>query len=65
MKKLRNLKIWVTLFNELKNKIEELEIYIEFAKNGESSPDEITTTYNDTLRKTLNLKTCSQMREIT
>ena len=50
MKKLRNLKKWVTDFKELKNKIEELEIYMEFAKNGESNPDEITITYNDTLR---------------
>ncbi len=50
MKKLRNLKKWVTDFKDLKNKIEELEIYMEFAKNGESNPDEITTTYSDTLR---------------
>ena len=56
MKKLRSLKKWVTLFNELKSKIEELEIYIEFAKNGESSPDEITTTYNNTLELLENLE---------
>ena len=47
MKKLRNLKKWVTLFNEIKNKIEELEIYMEFAKNGESNPDEIIIAYNN------------------
>ena len=56
MKKLRNLKKWVTDFKELKNKIEELEIYMEFAKNGESNPDEITITYNDTLRLLENLE---------
>ena len=56
MKKLRSLKKWVTLFNELKNKIEELEIYIEFAKNGESSPDEIITAYNNTLELLENLE---------
>ena len=48
MKKLRNLKKWVTHFNELKSKIEELEIYLEFAKNGESNPNEILITYNET-----------------
>ena len=56
MKKLRNLKKWVTDFKELKNKIEELEIYMEFAKNGESNPNEITITYNDTLRLLENLE---------
>ena len=56
MKKLRSLKKWVTLFNELKSKIEELEIYIEFAKNGESSPDEIITAYNNTLELLENLE---------
>ena len=56
MKKLRNLKKWVTHFKELKNKIEELEIYMEFAKNGESNPDEIIITYNDTLELLENLE---------
>ena len=56
MKKLRNLKKWVTDFKELKNKIEELEIYMEFAKNGESNPDEIIITYNDTLELLENLE---------
>ena len=56
MKKLRNLKKWVTHFNELKNKIEELEIYLEFAKNGESNPNEILITYNETLRLLENLE---------
>ena len=56
MKKLRNLKKWVTHFNELKSKIEELEIYLEFAKNGESSPDEILITYNETLGLLENLE---------
>ena len=56
MKKIRNLKKWVTNFNELKSKIEELEIYIEFAKNGESNPDEITKTYSDTLELLENLE---------
>ena len=56
MKKLRNLKKWVTDFKELRNKIEELEIYMEFAKNGESNPNEITITYNDTLRLLENLE---------
>ena len=56
MKKLRNLKKWVTHFNELKSKIEELEIYLEFAKNGESSPDEILITYNEILGLLENLE---------
>ena len=56
MKKLRNLKKWVTHFNELKSKIEELEIYLEFAKNGESNPNEILITYNETLDLLENLE---------
>ena len=56
MKKLRNLKKWVTHFNELKSKIEELEIYMEFAKNGESNPNEIIITYNETLGLLENLE---------
>jgi len=56
MKKLRNLKKWVTHFNELKSKIEELEIYLEFAKNGESNPNEILITYNETLGLLENLE---------
>ena len=56
MKKLRNLKKWVTHFNELKSKIEELEIYMEFAKNGESNPNEIIITYSETLGLLENLE---------
>ena len=56
MKKLRNLKKWVTLFNEIKSKIEELEIYMEFAKNGESNPDEIIIAYNNILELLENLE---------
>tara|TARA_B100000963_G_scaffold59246_1_gene47267 strand:- start:11818 stop:12762 length:945 start_codon:yes stop_codon:yes gene_type:complete len=56
MKKLRNLKKWVTSFKELKSKIEDLEVYMEFAKNGESNPEEITITYNDTLELLENLE---------
>ena len=56
MKKLRNLKKWVTNFNELKSKIEELEIYLEFAKNGESNPNEILIIYNETLGLLENLE---------
>ena len=56
MKKIRNLKKWVTHFNELKSKIEELEIYLEFAKNGESNPNEILITYNETLSLLENLE---------
>ena len=56
MKKLRNLKKWVTLFNEIKSKIEELEIYLEFAKNGESNPNEILIIYNETLGLLENLE---------
>ena len=56
MKKIRNLKKWVTHFNELKSKIEELEIYLEFAKNGESNPNEILIIYNETLGLLENLE---------
>ena len=56
MKNLRNLKKWVTHFKEIQSKTEELEIYMEFAKDGESNSDEIITTYNDTLELLENLE---------
>ena len=56
MKNLRNLKKWVTHFKEIQSKTEELEIYMEFARDGESNSDEIITTYNDTLELLENLE---------
>tara|TARA_A100001011_G_scaffold400873_1_gene520325 strand:+ start:11769 stop:12758 length:990 start_codon:yes stop_codon:yes gene_type:complete len=56
LKNLRNLKKWVTHFKEIQSKTEELEIYMEFARDGESNSDEIITTYNDTLELLENLE---------
>ena len=36
MKQLRNLKKWVTDFNFINQKVEELEVLIEFEKSGDA-----------------------------
>tara|TARA_B100001059_G_scaffold161265_1_gene160829 strand:+ start:1283 stop:2224 length:942 start_codon:yes stop_codon:yes gene_type:complete len=41
MKKLRNLKKWVTDYNLINQKVEELEILMEFEKSGEIQSEEV------------------------
>ena len=41
MKKLRNLKKWVTDYNLINQKVEELEILMEFEKSGEVQSEEV------------------------
>ena len=41
MKKLRNLKKWVTDYNLINQKVEELEILMEFQKSGEIQSEEV------------------------
>ena len=41
MKQLRNLKKWVTDYNLINQKVEELEILMEFQKSGEIQSEEV------------------------
>ena len=41
MKQLRNLKKWVTDYNLINQKVEELEILMEFQKSGEVQSEEV------------------------
>jgi peptide chain release factor 2 len=40
MKQLRNLKKWVTDYQNIKQKAEEIEVLMEFEKSGDASPEE-------------------------
>ena len=46
MKQLRNLKKWVTDYNLINQKVEELEILMEFQKSGEVQSEEVLYEHN-------------------
>ena len=48
---MRNIKIWVDAFNELKTMLGDLEVLYEFHKEGEATEEEIDHQYNLTLEK--------------
>ena len=50
MKQLRNLKKWVTDYNLINQKVEELEILMEFQKSGEIQSEEVIYEYDETLK---------------
>ena len=50
MKQLRNLKKWVTDYNLINQKVEELEILMEFQKSGEIRSEEVIYEYDQTLK---------------
>ena len=50
MKQLRNLKKWVTDYNIINQKVEELEILMEFQKSGEIQSEEVIYEYDQTLK---------------
>jgi peptide chain release factor 2 len=50
MKQLRNLKKWVTDYNLINKKVEELEVLMEFQKSGEIQSEEVLYEYDQTLK---------------
>jgi peptide chain release factor 2 len=50
MKQLRNLKKWVTDYNLINQKAEELEVLMEFQKSGEIQSEEVIYEYDQTLK---------------
>ncbi|HEY9083258.1 MAG TPA: peptide chain release factor 2 [Vicingaceae bacterium] len=51
LKVVRNIKVWVDAFNELKTMLGDLEVLYEFHKEGEATEEEIDHQYNLTLEK--------------
>ncbi len=49
MKSLRSLKKWVEGYQKLKQSTEDLEVLIEFEKNGEATTEEVTQQFNEIL----------------
>ena len=50
MKRLRNLKKWVTDFNFINQKVEELEVLIEFEKSGDAKTIDVIKVYKETIQ---------------
>ena len=50
MKQLRNLKKWVTDYQNIRQKTEEIEVLMEFEKSGDASPEEVQAVYHETLQ---------------
>ena len=50
MKQLQNLKKWVTDYQNIKQKAEEIEVLMEFEKSGDASPEEVQAVHNETLQ---------------
>jgi peptide chain release factor 2 len=50
MKQLRNLKKWVTDYQNIRQKAEEIEVLMEFEKSGDASPEEVQAVHNETLQ---------------
>ena len=50
MKRLRNLKKWVTDFNFINQKVEELEVLIEFEKSGDAKTIDVIDVYEETIQ---------------
>ena len=50
MKQLRNLKKWVTDYQNIQQKAEEIEVLMEFEKSGDASPEEVQAVHNETLQ---------------
>ena len=49
LKAISYLKQWIDQFNEISNKLEDLEVLFEFEKNGELEYSELEESYNRTL----------------
>ena len=50
MKQLRNLKKWVTDFNFINQKVEELEVLIEFEKSGDAKTIDVIDVYEEIIQ---------------
>ena len=51
MKNIRGLKVWVAAYDKLKGGLEDLEVLIEFAKEGAAEVSEVDQQHSDLLKK--------------
>lgn len=56
MKKLKNLKKWVSDYNLIKDSLEEFEVLIEFEKSGDATNSDLEKSYKMTLEHLENLE---------
>ena len=49
MKKIRNIKVWTESYAGLKEKVEDLAVLFEFAKEGEVTPEEVDKAHDKCL----------------
>ena len=56
MKKLKNLKKWVSDYNLIKDSLEEFEVLIEFEKSGDATISDLEKSYKITLEHLENLE---------
>ncbi len=49
MRQIRNIKFWTDTFSKLKEKVEDLDVLYEFAKEGEVEPQEVDKAYEESL----------------
>ncbi|MDR0831194.1 MAG: peptide chain release factor 2 [Prevotellaceae bacterium] len=62
MRKVKSLKLWIELFENIENSIEELNISMEFFRENMISENELETAYNHTLTLIENLEMKNMLR---
>lgn len=62
MKKVRELKRWITGYEEIKGAVEDLAVLFDFAKEGEATEEEVDTQYTATLSLIENLELKNMLR---
>ena len=63
MKKVKDLKKWIELYNEVKGAAEELQLAYEYVKEGIVSEEEVDQSYNHALELIENLEFRNMLRE--
>ena len=51
MKQIRSLKFWISTYEELAGEVDDVEILLDFFKEGEATEDEVTSAYNQLKNK--------------
>lgn len=62
MKKVRELKGWISGYEKVRQSLDDLAVLFDFAKEGEATEEEIDTHYTDTLRLVEDLEMKNMLR---
>ena len=62
MKKVRELKGWISGYEKVRQSLDDLAVLFDFAKEGEATEEEIDTQYTDTLRLVEDLEMKNMLR---